>query len=287
MSPDGEALRELAVRLARSAAEVLLEHRQAPVTVTHTKTSPTDVVTAADVAAEHRLRELLRRARPDDGVLGEEEGLRPGRSGLTWVVDPLDGTANYLYGIGVYAVSVAVVQGSADPSSWHTVAGAVHDVERGQTYSAAAGGGARLDGPLPWGGAADGSPLAASACTRLGECLLGTGYSYEPAVREVQGRALATLLPQVRDVRRIGSAALDLCMVAAGRFDGYVERGLHPWDHAAGVLVAREAGAAVRGVAGRAPDHDLVLAAAPGVVDELSRAVELSGYLGTHRGRER
>ena len=247
------------------------------VTVARTKSTPTDVVTAADLAAERRLREVLAAERPDDGVLGEEEGHAGGRSGLTWVLDPLDGTVNYLYGTGAYAVSVAVVEGPPRPGAWRALAGAVLDVERGQTFSAAAGGGARLDGPLPGGGRADGLPLSASGCTALSGCLLGTGFGYDPEVRRAQGRVIAALLPQVRDVRRVGSAALDLCMVAAGRLDAYLERGLHPWDHAAGVLVAREAGAVVTGPDGGPPDGDLVLAAAPGVAAELARAVEAVG----------
>lgn len=277
-SSTAEELRALAVRLAAAAGEVLLEHRRGAVTVAHTKSTHTDVVTAADIASERRLRELLAAERPEDGVIGEEEGHTRGSSGLTWLLDPLDGTVNYLYGTGTYAVSVAVVEGVPRPDAWRAVAGAVLDVERGQTFSAAAGLGARLDGPPPGGGPAETVALQASGCARLGDCLLGTGFGYDPEVRRQQGRAMASLLPQVRDLRRIGSAALDLCMVAAGRTDGYLERGLHPWDHAAGVLVAREAGAVVRGRGDAAPDLDLVLAAAPGVVDELVRAVEASGY---------
>lgn len=272
--PGAEELRRLAVRLAAAAGEVLLEHRREVVTVARTKSTHTDVVTAADLAAERRLRELLARERPDDGVLGEEEGHVGGSSGLTWVLDPLDGTVNYLYGTGTYAVSVAVVAGPPTPEAWRAVAGAVLDVERGQTFSAAAGGGARLDGPSPGGGTADGVALRASSCARLADCLLGTGFGYAPDARREHGRAVALLLPQVRDVRRVGSAALDLCMVAAGRLDAHLERGLHPWDHAAGVLVAREAGAVVLGPGGGPPGPDLVLAAAPGVVEELARALE-------------
>ena len=272
-----EELRRLAVRLAAAAGEVLLEHRRGVVTVARTKSTHTDVVTAADLASERRLRELLAQERPDDGVLGEEEAPLAGTSGLTWVLDPLDGTVNYLYGTGTYAVSVAVVSGPPRPDAWRAVAGAVLDVERGQTFSATAGGGARLDGPLPGGGSADGLVLAASGCTRLSDCLLGTGFGYDPQVRREQGRVVAELLAQVRDVRRIGSAALDLCMVAAGRLDAYLERGLQPWDHAAGALVAHEAGAVVRGHHDDPPDHRLTLAAAPGVAAELVRAVGVAG----------
>ncbi len=193
------------------------------------------------------------------------------------MLDPLDGTVNYLYGTGTYAVSVAVVAGEPDPATWRALAGAVLDVERDQVFSAAAGQGAVLDGPLPGGGTATAAPLRASSCDELAGCLLGTGFSYDPGARAEHGRLVATLLPQVRDVRRVGSAALDLCMVAAGRLDAYLERGLHPWDQAAGVLVATEAGAVVRGRDGAPPDGRLVLAAAPGVVDALERAWSAAG----------
>ncbi|MFC3687728.1 inositol monophosphatase family protein [Aquipuribacter hungaricus] len=279
---DPEQLRLLAVRLAAEAGRLLLEHRRGVVSVARTKSTATDVVTAADLAAERRVRELLAAERPDDGVLGEEEAALTGTSGLTWVVDPLDGTVNYLYGTGSYAVSVAVVAGPPRPDAWRAVAGAVLDVERGQTFSATAGGGARLDGPLPGGEHADGLPLEASGCTSLAACLLGTGFGYDAGVRAEQGRAVAELLPRVRDVRRVGAAALDLCMVAAGRLDAYVERGLHPWDHAAGVLVAREAGAVVTGPDGGPVDARLCVAAAPGVAAELDRAVRESGYSPHH-----
>lgn len=266
--PEPEQLRGLARELAAAAGDVLREHRRGAVTVSHTKSTRTDVVTAADLASERELRRLLALARPDDGVLGEEEGLVEGSSGLTWVVDPLDGTVNFLYDTGTYAVSVAVVSGPPVPGRWTVLAGAVADVERGSVYSAATGRGADRDGTV----------LRASDCDRLASCLLGTGFGYDPVVRGEQARAVAQLLPQVRDVRRIGAAALDLCMVAAGSLDGYVERGLQPWDHAAGALVAAEAGAVVTGLDGAPPDSRFTLAAAPGVAAELAEAVRRSGY---------
>jgi myo-inositol-1(or 4)-monophosphatase len=266
--PSPAELRGLARDLAEAAGAVLREHRRGDVTVARTKSSRTDVVTAADLAAETELRRLLARARPDDGVLGEEEGLVPGTSGLTWVVDPLDGTVNFLYDTGTYAVSVAVVRGEPNPYDWDVVAGAVHDVERSQMYSAAAGEGADLDGVA----------IEASGCDRLDRCLLGTGFSYEAEVRAHQAEAMAYLLPRVRDLRRVGSAALDLCMVGSGKFDGYVEQGLNPWDHAAGGLVATEAGAVVHGPDGGRPDRRLVVAAAPGVAAALDEALLASGY---------
>lgn len=268
-TPDPQELRALAVRLAGAGAEVLLEHRRGPVQVSATKSSATDVVTAADLASEAELRRLLATLRPEDAVLGEEEGLVPGTSGLTWVLDPLDGTVNYLYGIGSYAVSVAVVAGEATPGRWRALAGAVRDVTAARTYSAAAGHGADLDGVA----------IRPSGTTELSQCLLGTGFSYRREVRVQQARAMARLLPQVRDVRRIGAAALDLCLVASGSLDGHVERELKPWDHAAAALVAVEAGAAVRGRGGSAPDDRLTFAAAPGVAEALWSAVRDSGYL--------
>ncbi|WP_380168031.1 inositol monophosphatase family protein [Jannaschia sp. R86511] len=267
-SPSPEQLRALAREVARAAGEVLRQHRRGAVTVARTKSSATDVVTAADLASERELRRLLGAARPDDGVLGEEEGVVEGRSGLTWVVDPLDGTVNYLYDTGTWSVSVAVVSGSPDPEHWQVLAGAVYDVERDQMYSAAAGGGADLDG----------APLRASGCTELAACLLSTGFGYDPVQRAEQAAAVAVLLPQVRDLRRIGSAAVDLCLVAAGRLDAHVERGLKPWDHAAGALVAAEAGAVVVGRDGGRPGAGLLIAAAPGVAGALQAAVTASGY---------
>ncbi|WP_336924109.1 inositol monophosphatase family protein [Aquipuribacter sp. SD81] len=266
--PDGaepapEELRALARELARRTGHLLTEHRRAvadDVTVARTKSSGTDVVTAADEAAERLLRDLLAEHRPDDGVLGEEEGVTAGTSGLTWVLDPLDGTVNYLYGLPAYAVSVAVARGD-DPASWTVLAGAVHDAAHGGTFSAALGGGADLDG----------QPLRVSGCTRLEQCLLSTGFSYRSEVRAEQGALLAHLLPRVRDVRRGGSAALDLCAVAAGRLDAHMERGLNPWDHAAAGLVVTEAGGLVHGPDGGPASDALVVAGSPGVVPALER----------------
>ena len=274
---DPPALHALAVELAQAGGAVLRRHRRPAggVDVTATKSSATDVVTAADLAAEDELRRLLAAARPSDGVRGEEGGMSPGSSGLTWVLDPLDGTVNYLYDIDSYAVSVAVVAGEPRPQRWVEVAGAVHDAARQRTYSAHRGGGARRDG----------SPLRPSDCSELARCLLGTGFGYAVADRRVHAAAIARLLPQVRDIRRLGSAALDLCAVAAGSLDGYVEQGLQPYDHAAGVLVAREAGAVVGGVAGGPVDSRLCVAATPGIAAPLAAAAEAAGYLDNPQAR--
>ncbi|MGL5861236.1 MAG: inositol monophosphatase family protein, partial [Phycicoccus sp.] len=206
--------------------------------------------------------------RPADSVLGEEGGGVTGTSGVTWVLDPIDGTVNYLYGFPGYAVSVAAVVG--DPGTegaWTTVAGAVHDPVLGQTFHAQLGGGARL-------AAGDGtSRLHASACTDLGLALVATGFGYAAAVREQQARCLVDVIGRVRDIRRGGSAALDLCAVAAGRVDGYYESGLNVWDRAAAQLVVREAGGVVGGASGDEPGRLLTWAAAPGIAPALSALV--------------
>ncbi|HEX5493130.1 MAG TPA: inositol monophosphatase family protein [Mycobacteriales bacterium] len=223
-----------------------------------TKSSPTDVVTEMDRASERMLSAELRARRPDDAILGEEGAASDGSSGVRWLVDPIDGTVNYLYGLPVYAVSVAAeVNG-------RVVAGAVHNPESGETFRAVRGGGAwlgdrRLTGP---------------AVASLDQALVGTGFSYDAAVRAEQARVVAALLPRVRDVRRLGAASLDLCFAAAGRLDAYFERGLSPWDYAAGCLVAREAGLVVHGLRGRPAGPWFVLAAGAGVAGDLAGRLE-------------
>ncbi len=261
---DLAALLEVAEGAARAAGRLIHDERPDDLRVTATKTSPVDVVTAMDTAAEALLLERLLEARPDDGMLGEEGGLRSGTSGLTWVVDPIDGTVNYLYDIPAYAVSVAVVEGQPSPRSWTVLAGCVFNPATGEMWTATLGGGAHLDGVT----------LPGPADVPLERALLGTGFGYTVPRRRSQSRVLASLLPKVRDIRRIGSAALDLCALATGRLDGYYERGLQPWDHAAGALIASESGARVTGPGGVAPSEELVVAARPGLharlVEELS-----------------
>ena len=250
--PDPAALLALAVDLASRAGALALSMREG-VEVAATKSSPTDVVTAADAGAERLVVEGLRSARPGDGVLGEEGADDPGTTGVRWVVDPVDGTVNFLYGIPQWAVSIAAeVDGEV-------VAGVVHDPAKGETWTAVRGGGAALNG----------APLRCSAATDLAQSLVATGFSYDASRRAVQAQHLTTLLPRVRDVRRMGAGALDLCAVAAGRVDGYYEQAMNPWDWAAGALVAREAGARVGGLRGRPESSAMVLAAAPGVFDVL------------------
>lgn len=220
-----------------------------------TKSSPTDPVTVADTETEGLVRDLLADLRPGEPIVGEEGGgPAGGPAPLCWVVDPIDGTVNFLYGIPAYAVSLAA---QVDGVS---VAGAVADVVSGEIYSAAQGRGATV----AVGG--ESRVLRCTAVTDLSMVLLGTGFGYQPQRRAVQAALLARMLPQVRDVRRFGSAALDLCHVAAGRLDAYYEHGLNVWDWAAAALIANEAGAVVRTPA---EPEDVLIAAAPGVAHEL------------------
>jgi myo-inositol-1(or 4)-monophosphatase len=258
-------LRELARSLAREAGDLVQRDRPARVQVAATKSSPTDVVTEKDRAAEQLIRSRLAVERPDDGMLGEEAGLQSGGSGLTWVVDPIDGTTNYLYGIPFYAVSVAVVTGDPErPGEWSSVAGCVHNPATGHTWSAALGLGADLDGVT----------LLAPAPPQLGQALVGTGFGYRPQRRQGQARVAAELLPRLRDLRRIGSAAIDLCMVATGWLDAFYERGLNPWDLAAGALVATESGAVVRGLGTDPPSDRMLVAARRPLVDVLAAELD-------------
>ncbi|NTW38388.1 MAG: inositol monophosphatase [Cellulomonadaceae bacterium] len=230
----------LAENLAREAGSLVRDGRPGRVDVAATKSSAVDVVTAADLASETLLRRRIAEARPDDAILGEEGGLLAGTSEVTWVLDPIDGTVNYLYGIPAYAVSVAAVVGPPDPAGWTVVAGCVHAVADGRTWTAGLGTGAFLDGER----------LTANEARPLSESLLGTGFGYRAERRRSQGRVIAEVLPQVRDIRRIGSAAMDICTLANGGLDVYFERGLNPWDLAAASLVALEAGAVVTGLRG-------------------------------------
>jgi myo-inositol-1(or 4)-monophosphatase len=226
-----------------------------------TKSSPTDVVTAADTALEGLVRERLAELRPGEPVVGEERGGRADRGGVTWVVDPIDGTVNFLYGMPWYAVSLAATRDGA------SVAGAVAEPATGRLWSAALGCGASCDG----------QPLRATGVTDLAMTMVGTGFSYRSERRARQAAFVADLLPRVRDLRRAGSSALDVCAVAAGWLDAYVEHGTNWWDWAASALIAREAGAVVRTPAAPGvpvPDDglgaDTLLVSAPGVAGELA-----------------
>ncbi|MGW9168589.1 inositol monophosphatase family protein [Agromyces sp. NPDC055658] len=264
------ALLALVRDIAVQAAEFAAAARRTGVEVAATKSTPTDVVTATDRETEALIRSRIAAARPDDGVLGEEDSMLIGASGLTWVVDPIDGTVNFLYGLPGWAVSVAVVAGPPEPSSWRALAGVVVNPSTGEVFEAFAGGGARLGDRA----------LHVNEGVPLGRALVGTGFGYSAERRREQAEVLLGVLPQVRDIRRAGSAAVDLCALAAGRLDAFYERGLNPWDHAAGALIAREAGALVGGPRGGSESDELVVAAAPGLFEELSAAIAAAGERG-------
>ena len=268
--PDGvdpRALEEVACRVANAAGRLVVDDRPDDLGVA-SKSSATDPVTEMDQRSQELILRLLGDERPDDSVMGEEEGATTGTSGLTWVVDPIDGTVNYLYGIPSYAVSVAVVTGDPTvPGAWTPVAGAVLNPESGELFHAHLGGGARVTT------AAGTRALRATAADDLALALVGTGFGYTPDLRARQAALLVELLPRVRDIRRHGSAALDLCALAAGRLDAYYEAALNPWDRAAGELVAREAGAVLGGPVDDVPTRDLLWGAAPGLAVVFGRLV--------------
>ncbi|WP_059012583.1 inositol monophosphatase family protein [Streptomyces specialis] len=244
----------LAQEAAARAGRLLRDGRPADLGVAATKSSPIDIVTEMDVAAEKLITGFLSERRPGDGFLGEEGGVSGGSSGVRWVIDPLDGTVNYLYGLPQWAVSIAA------ELDGEVVAAVVEAPMRRETYRAVRGGGAERLTP----GAAP-EPMRPRPSPPLDQALIGTGFNYVAAVRAAQASVAHRLIPRVRDIRRSGSAAIDLCDVAGGRLDGYYERGLAPWDLAAGDLIAREAGALTGGRTGRRPDGDLTVAASPGV----------------------
>ncbi len=249
---DPAALLELATDLARAAGTLALSMRVGVETL-ETKSSPTDVVTRADQAVERLLADRIRAARPDDGLLGEEGARDQGTTGLRWVIDPIDGTVNYLYGIPQWAVSIGVEDAEG------SVVGVVFDPSKDELWSAVRGHGSTLNG----------AALRCSSATSLAQSLVATGFGYDERRRAAQARILPGLLPKVRDLRRLGAGALDLCCVAAGRVDAYYEQALSPWDLSAGRLIATEAGARVEGLHGKPASHDLVIAAAPAVFDDL------------------
>jgi myo-inositol-1(or 4)-monophosphatase len=228
-----DALLDVAVEAATTAGALLLERvRHGAERQVTSKSTPTDLVSEADLASERAIRELLARRRPDDGFVGEEGDRVEGASGLSWVVDPLDGTINFLFAIPQWSVSVAVRDSAG------TIAGAVYDPNGDELFTATRYGPATLVGPegeveLSGGARHD---------AKLATAMLATGFAYDADVRAAQARVLARVLPRVRDVRRFGSAALDLTWTAAGRYDAYFERGVKQWDVAAGALICERAG---------------------------------------------
>lgn len=262
-------LARIASDIARSAGELILARRGAGVSVAATKSSQTDVVTEADRESERFIVDELRAARPDDAVLGEEGAGVAGTSGVTWVVDPIDGTVNYLYDLPAYTVSIAATV--SDPAAYadgrRAIAGAVYNPRTRELFEAWEGGGARLDG----------APIRISGKAELATALVATGFGYSSERRAEQATAVARLLPLARDIRRIGSASYDLCLLAAGRLDAYYEIGLKPWDYAAGALIAREAGAALIGRDAATPPGEPGLFAADPALAETLRGIVLTG----------
>ncbi len=264
--PDPGELLGLAVTAAQAAGAMLLAGRPAGPggrpEVADTKSSPTDVVTEMDRSAEELIRERLLAARPGDAILGEEGGetggTAPGAGQVRWVVDPLDGTVNYLYGLADWSVSIAAELGGT------VVAGVVTAPAHGELFTAILGGGAWLR--------AAGRPPVALRCNTgvpLDQALVSTGFGYAVPRRVVQGEVVGAVLPRVRDIRRGGSCAVDLCSLAAGRVDAYYERGVNYWDYAAGGLVATEAGAWLGGLAGRPASPSMTIAAEPALFGQL------------------
>jgi myo-inositol-1(or 4)-monophosphatase len=251
---------ELAERVARAAGEVLMSYYGRAPEGLGSKSSDTDLVSDADREAERVVRELLAAERPDDGLVAEEGSRSEASSGRRWIVDPLDGTVNFLYGFPAWAVSVALEDGDG------LVVGVVHSPVHDETFCAGRGGGAFV--------VADGRRmrLRVSDCDDLGRAMVATGFSYDPARRAQQADVVRGLLPRARDIRRAGAASLDLSWLAAGRVDAYYERGLNPWDWAAGRLLVEEAGGTVAALEGDWPG--LAAASTPELLEALRPLVD-------------
>jgi myo-inositol-1(or 4)-monophosphatase len=262
-SADPDSLLDLALATGREAGELVVRLRTEGVEVAATKSSEIDIVTLADQAAEQLVKERLLGARPDDGMVGEEGDDLRGSSGVVWIVDPIDGTVNYLYGLPHFAVSIAAeVDGEV-------VAGAVVAPGLGLEYAATLGGGATCNG----------SAVRPRPVVPLGERLVGTGFSYEQEARTREAAYMSVLLPRIRDIRRLGSCALDICAVASGLLDAYVEEGAHIWDHAAAGLVCGEAGGILEVT--RSPVGKRLLVCAPeDGFDDFRTAVVEAGFVG-------
>ncbi len=253
MTPEDEQeLLGVAREAASAAAAVLVERFGQRALGVHAKSTPTDLVSDADLAAESAIRTVLGERRPGDGILAEEGGSSDGGS-VRWIVDPLDGTINFLFGIPAYAVSVACEDAGG------AIAGVVLDPMRGECFTATRSGAPECNG----------EPIAASGREELATALVATGFAYDAAVRARQAEVAMRVLPRVRDIRRIGAAALDLAWCGCGRFDGYYERGVKPWDWSAGALVARRAGMAVRELPPTEAEPSGLVVAPPALIDEL------------------
>jgi myo-inositol-1(or 4)-monophosphatase len=256
LAEDPQVLLDRACAAARGGADLALRRRADGLGEIGTKSTDTDLVTAADRAVEALLADMLLTGRPNESLLGEEGG-QTGMARVRWIVDPIDGTVNYVYGLPCYAISVAAeVDGQV-------VAGVVLNAATGEQWSAVRGRGAWRDTPVAGERGAAPVRLAGSRATDLSQALVATGFGYDAKRRAHQATALAGVLPRVRDIRRYGAASLDLCFAAEGRVDAYFEKGLAPWDMAAGALVATEAGLLVTGLRGTPPGAAMVLAAPP------------------------
>lgn len=250
-------LLEMAMVAATQASEILLDYFEAPVQGLDTKSTPTDLVSDADRAAEKFISDFIRHERPEDGILGEEGAGRPSKSGLTWVVDPLDGTVNFLFNIPVWCVSIAIEDADGG------LVGVIYDPNKEELFAAERGEGATLNG----------EEIHVAERDDLSQALIGTGFSYDADARAQQAALLSKVLPKVRDVRRAGSAAIDLATLACGRFDGFYEAPMEAWDKAAGVLIVREAGGVVSELPAPVGLSPGVVAAGPGLHDALRELV--------------
>ena len=261
-------LHDVAVKLAREAGELIATRRAGHIEVASTKSSDVDVVTAVDKESEEFLYTRLRELRPGDGFLGEEGQVEESTTGITWVVDPIDGTVNFLYNIPHYAVSIAAVTGDPSPGSWQVEAGAVFNPATGELFHAARGEGSFLGERR----------LQIGSPPPMNLALLATGFAYSTAMRKEQVRILSQLIGEVRDIRRMGTASLDFAAVAAGRVDVYFERTLSPWDHAAGELLVTEAGGIITGIRDLPQGREGIFAGHPTLVKQLkARISEVGG----------
>jgi len=261
-------LHDVAVKLAREAGELIVSRRAGHIEVASTKSSDVDVVTAVDKESEEFLYTRLRELRPGDGFLGEEGQVEESTTGITWVVDPIDGTVNFLYNIPHYAVSIAAVTGDPSPGSWQVEAGAVFNPATGELFHAARGEGSFLGERR----------LQIGSPPPMNLALLATGFAYSTAMRKEQVRILSQLIGEVRDIRRMGTASLDFAAVAAGRVDVYFERTLSPWDHAAGELLVTEAGGIITGIRDLPQGREGIFAGHPTLVKQLkARISEVGG----------
>jgi fructose-1,6-bisphosphatase/inositol monophosphatase family enzyme len=254
-------LLELALELAAGASALMLERLDQPRSDVRTKSTGTDMVTEVDKASESLIVDGIRRARPGDGILSEEGAGGEGSSGYRWVIDPVDGTTNYLYGHPGFGVSIAVER------EGEVVVGLVEDPMHRETFTAIRGRGAFRNG----------DPISVSTETELGSALVATGFGYAPERRVAQAEVLTKVIGRIRDVRRMGAAAVDLCSVACGRVDAYFERGLNHWDLAAGALIASEAGARLGAIDGGPPLPGSVVAAPPDLFEPLQELLVAAG----------